>query len=538
MYEKYFGLNTLPFSITPDPRFYYDSSDCREALATLRYGIEGRKGFILITGEPGTGKTRLVKDFKQRLEVTIRAAYITSPKLTVTDFIRVILNELGIVPSSQDRAAMTLQLKDYLLEQLKKYRIVALLVDEAQQLSDELLEELRLLSNLETHQDKLIQIVLVGQPELEERLDQPELRQLRQRIALRCRLVPLADPDVHFYIQARLRTAGLKENALFDPEAVAKITLYSNGIPQLINVICDNALLNCYALSKKKISADIIEEVARDLQLCGGLPNQRSKARHDAARDPDRVLKEIPPLTALSQRPLAEEIQDIFIAEKQTRTGTPRRPTPVMLITEFTLGIFALAGVGAIVYSKSNTNYLSEIAARIEDQIYPRGTLKTGAAEPGALHEAPPENLKTVQSMAPEMPLTSAQQPEASSVDANAKPILEASKTGAPTSAVARNRHQEPPTEKKDDQTDEATRAATKGTNTKLASDRLEFDIHRAIAKHAIRGVSVTVIDDTVVLGGRVDTENQKLAAAKAASKVPGVKYVRDQIIVNDDFAS
>ena len=140
MYEKYFGFNTLPFSITPDPAFFYDNPSCREAMAGLRYGIQGRKGFIVISGEPGTGKTRLVKDFMQRAEVTIRTAFITAPKTTATQLLRLVLNDLDIPPSTHDLGALTLQLKDYLFEQFKKHHVVALLVDEAQHLSNELLE--------------------------------------------------------------------------------------------------------------------------------------------------------------------------------------------------------------------------------------------------------------------------------------------------------------------------------------------------------------------------------------------------------------
>jgi len=267
MYEEYFGFNTSPFSITPDPRFFYDTPSCREAFAGMGYGIEARKGLILIIGEAGLGKTRLVKDFTQRAEVTIRTVFITNPKITAAELLPFVLNDLRIAPCTQDRGALTLQLKEYLFEKFKKHHRVALLVDEAQQLSDELFEELRLLSNLETNEEKVIQIVLLGQPQLEERLDQPELRQLKQRVALCCRLKPLNNQEVYPYILARLNTAGFQGKALFDPKAVEKIALYSKGIPRLINVICDNALLNCYACSKKKVSAEIIEEIALDLLL-------------------------------------------------------------------------------------------------------------------------------------------------------------------------------------------------------------------------------------------------------------------------------
>ncbi|MGZ8532866.1 MAG: ExeA family protein, partial [Candidatus Binatia bacterium] len=193
MYEDYFGFKICPFSITPDPRFYFDTASCREAFAGLRYGIEGRKGLIVITGEPGTGKTRLVKDFMQRAEVMIRTAFIANPKLGATELLPFVLNGLRITPATQDPGALTVQLKEYLFDQFKKRHIVALLIDEAQQLSNELLEELRLLSNLETDEEKLLQIVLLGQPELEDRLEQPELRQLKQRVMIRCRLAPLKD---------------------------------------------------------------------------------------------------------------------------------------------------------------------------------------------------------------------------------------------------------------------------------------------------------------------------------------------------------
>lgn len=545
MYEKYFGFNTLPFSITPDPRFLYENPSCREAMAALCYGIEARKGFIVITGEPGTGKTRLVKDFMQRASVVIRTAFIPTPKLTAPELLRFVLNDLGIASSTQDRGALTLQLKDYLVEQFEKRHIVALLVDEAQQLSNELLEELRLLSNLETNEDKLIQIVLLGQPELEARLDQPDLRQLKQRVALHCRLAPLKDEEVYLYMLARLKTAGFEEKTLFEPKAVERISLYSKGIPRLINVICDNALLICYASSKKIVSADFVEEVARDLQLIVRRPNVNLNAnQHDAAEAEGKIIKEVGPLTSVSQRPLAEEIQDVFIVGEQRRAGIHRQWSLATLATGFVFGVLAAAGLGTIFYSQSNRDYLSQIAARIWDETNRRDTLKTAGVEPGALHEDPAKELKDVQPMGAEKPPISPQQPEESSVGANAAPIVEASKTGPSPATDAPERPQEKQAVKNDKKNEETIKTAAKGTTNqksardRLERDRIEFDIHRAIAKHAIRGVEVSVIDGTVFLGGRVDTENKKIAAAKAASNVPGVKYIRDRIIVNNDVAS
>ena len=267
MYSNYFGLTELPFSVTPDPRFSYTNSNYREAFATLRYGIETRKGFIVITGEAGTGKTTLLRRLMRSVEATVHTAFIFNTHLDFTELLRLVLNDLGVPNSSQDRLTLMAQLNDYLIEQLKNDHIVSLLVDEAQDLSDEMLEELRLLSNLETDRAKLIQIVLMGQPELERKLDQPQLRQLKQRVAVRCRLAPLRGDEVALYINSRLQTVGYEGRELFDLGSVQKIALYSKGIPRLINVICDNALLIAYATSKTTVSAKIIDDVARDLQL-------------------------------------------------------------------------------------------------------------------------------------------------------------------------------------------------------------------------------------------------------------------------------
>jgi general secretion pathway protein A len=267
MYGSYFGLAELPFSVTPDPRFSYTNTHYREAFANLRYGIETRKGFIVITGEAGTGKTTLLRRLMRSVESTVHTAFIFNTHLGFTELLRLALNELGVASSAQDRLTLMAQLNDYLIEQLRKEHIVSLLIDEAQDLSDEMLEELRLLSNLETDKAKLIQIVLMGQPELERKLDQQQLRQLKQRVAVRCRLARLQSNEVALYINSRLQTVGYEGKELFDLGSVEQIARYSQGIPRLINVICDNALLITYATSKSKVSAKIIDEVARDLQL-------------------------------------------------------------------------------------------------------------------------------------------------------------------------------------------------------------------------------------------------------------------------------
>ena len=267
MYNSYFGFSVSPFSVTPDPNFFYTNPVYQEAYANLRYGIESKKGFIVITGEVGTGKTTLLRKLMHNLEGTIHTVFVFNTYLDFTELLRVILYDLGLAPEEPNKVTMLQELNDYLITQLKQGHIVTVLVDEAQNLSDEALEGLRLLSNLETDQEKLIQIVLMGQPELQARLDRPSLRQLKQRVALQCRLVPLKDEEVGPYIDFRLRAAGYKGKDLFHPDALRLIAFYSNGIPRLVNIICDNALLCAYARSQKTVSADMIKEVARDLRL-------------------------------------------------------------------------------------------------------------------------------------------------------------------------------------------------------------------------------------------------------------------------------
>src|SRR4051812_20749709 len=267
MYHEYFGLSESPFSITPDPRFFYANPVYLEAYANLRYGIEAKRGFIAVTGEVGTGKTMLLRKLMRELHDVIDFVFVVNTHLTFNELLRVILDDLSLPAQGKDRLAMLHELNAYLLGQLDRGRIVCLLIDEAQHLTDECLEEIRLLSNFETDREKLLQIVLMGQPELKTKLDQPKLRQLKQRIVIHSEIAPLNEHEVGAYIDSRLLEAGYKGKDLFHPKAVKQIALYSKGIPRLINAICDNALLITFAASHKSVSADIIKEVAKDLRL-------------------------------------------------------------------------------------------------------------------------------------------------------------------------------------------------------------------------------------------------------------------------------
>jgi type II secretory pathway predicted ATPase ExeA len=275
MYRAFYKLRLNPFEITPDPSFLFPTPRHREALATLYYGVRAHKGFIVITGEVGTGKTLLVRSALQLLQRTnIASACVFNPSLSPLEFVRYIAGDFGLSVGGKAKDEVILALNAYLRQRHEKRLITLLVVDEAHHLSPELLEEVRLLTNLETAQQKLLQIVLAGQPELDQTLDSWELRQLKQRIMLRCQLEPLGQNETAGYIQRRLHIAGLPKNTtLFSHAAMAMVFKHSRGIPRLINTVCENALLSGYAHCAPIITPDIVEEAGRDLRLGVITPN-------------------------------------------------------------------------------------------------------------------------------------------------------------------------------------------------------------------------------------------------------------------------
>ena len=269
IYCGHFGLTREPFNITPDPNFLYMSVSHREALAQLVYGIKARRGFVVLTGEVGTGKTTMIQCLLDELNSTTKTALIFNMVVSPKDLLRYVCEKFGLVAQHESLKEIhdyVSLLERFLLESYRKGENVALIIDEAQNLSTEVLENVRLLSNFETAQDKLLQILLVGQPELGARLNATELRQIKQRVALRHHLTPLSYADCEKYIAKRLEIAG-GSISLFGPKAIEAVHKYSGGIPRLVNIICDNALLTVYALRKDKVEAGMIAEVAQDLQL-------------------------------------------------------------------------------------------------------------------------------------------------------------------------------------------------------------------------------------------------------------------------------
>ena len=282
MYESYFGLREPPFNVTPNPRCFFVNSSYQEALSTLCYGIQKRAGIIVITGDAGTGKTTLIKTFLSNAAANIHSSCILDPHLNVTELMRCTLDVFGLSDFAPDRLTVTHQLNRYLTEQLRKDHFVVLLLDEAQGLDDKVLEELIFLSDLEDGGKKLLQIVLIGQPELESRLERSCLRPLKQSVTMRSRLAPLSGDDIQAYIEYRLLAAGYTGKTIFLTHAIERIGVFSRGIPRLVNVICDNALLVACAKSQKVVDAETIVEVADELQLgrldCAALQSSLARA--------------------------------------------------------------------------------------------------------------------------------------------------------------------------------------------------------------------------------------------------------------------
>lgn len=267
MYRKFFNLQTSPFGTSPDPRFLYMMPHTREALAGLEYGISERKGFTVLTGEVGTGKTTLLRSALSSLgQRRVHTSFVFNPLLDPLDFLEFVLTDFGLTPNARTKSGMLLQLNRWLIERFRMQETCVVVVDEAQNLSWELLEEIRLLTNLESSSEKLLQIVLSGQPELEEKLRHPSVRQLRQRIFLWCRTQSLTAEQTGEYIAERLRIAGTT-NAIFSPEAIQLIYTYSRGIPRTINLICEHSLILGYVEQIQVIPASLISHVATDLEL-------------------------------------------------------------------------------------------------------------------------------------------------------------------------------------------------------------------------------------------------------------------------------
>ena len=268
MYNAFFGFVESPFNLSPDPSFLYRSPQHEEALANLIYGVQSRKGFVVLTGEVGTGKTTMLeclRDFLSAQQITY--ASIFNSRLSVEQFFEMMAYDLDLRCTRTSKTQVLFALNHLLLERAQMNRTAVLIVDEAHNLEWDVLEEVRLLGNLENRRGKLLQIVLAGQQELDRKLEAPDFRQLKQRIALRCNLRPFQPQETGAYVVTRLARAGMKSQTVFSPEVLAEIHQAAEGIPRVINAVCDNLLLTAFALESKVVTMDMLAEVANDMRL-------------------------------------------------------------------------------------------------------------------------------------------------------------------------------------------------------------------------------------------------------------------------------
>ncbi|MDD5130841.1 MAG: AAA family ATPase [Candidatus Omnitrophica bacterium] len=265
MYCDYYGFKEPPFNVTSDPAFFFSSKKHKEALSHLLYGVNQRKGIIVLTGEIGTGKTTICRFFLNQVGKNVKTAFILNPTFSEIQLLESILNDFGIHPNNKTKLGMILELNNFLLCESNKGNNLVLIIDEAQNLKPGLLEQVRLLSNLETEKDKLLQVVLVGQPELNTRLNLYDLRQLRQRIMVRYHITPLDNGEIKDYINYRLKVAQPQSQIDFSDDAIGIISRFSAGTPRLINIICDRALLAGFVNETNHIDSDIIKKCTAEL---------------------------------------------------------------------------------------------------------------------------------------------------------------------------------------------------------------------------------------------------------------------------------
>lgn len=266
MYLDFYNLKEKPFNVTADPNFLYLSKKHREAISHMQYGIQERVGFLEITGEIGAGKTTVCKALLNQLDQHTKTAFILNGNLSEVQLLQAIIEDFGIQVKTKNKITMLSELNKFLLEQLEHRNNAVLIIDEAQNLKPSLLEQVRLLSNLETEKEKLLQIILVGQPELREKLASRELKQLRQRIAIRYHIAPLSRREVDGYISHRLNVAGCNNSDIFHKDAIEEIFKFSSGIPRLINIACDKSLLAGYIADKKTIDSNMVKKCVKEIE--------------------------------------------------------------------------------------------------------------------------------------------------------------------------------------------------------------------------------------------------------------------------------
>jgi len=318
MYKEFFGLRANPFNVNPDPRYLFLTRHTEEALACLTYGIQSRKGFVLLTGEVGTGKTTLINKLLEWLRAQqVPTAFVFNSRMNVPQFLDYMMADFGLPSETLSKSQILMKLYNWLLERYRAGETAVLIVDEAQNLPDEVLEEIRMMTNLETFTEKLLQIVLVGQTELEQRLKHPNLRQLKQRLTLRAKTHPLTPEESRAYIHQRLRIAGSNGQQVFDPEALTAIHRYSGGIPRVVNLLCEHCLVSAFVDQQKTVSAEVVAAVARDFDLEG---NHNVGPASRVVPDKFDLMDALKTISSLTER-LKESHREAIEASEVSKEG-------------------------------------------------------------------------------------------------------------------------------------------------------------------------------------------------------------------------
>jgi general secretion pathway protein A len=523
MYQEFFGFSTLPFASAPDPKIFYLNPVYQAALDTLRYGVLSNKGLMVVTGTVGTGKTALLRKLFDDLGSTVQPIWLVSGKLSFASILQTMLSEFDARPTNVDLPAMIDALHGVLLHRADQEMATCLIIEEAQKLNGETLEGLRQLCNLEADSQKLLQVILVGHPNLLKKLDEPEHRSLKQRVALHCRLFPLTRSEVDRYIEFQLAAVGYTGAKLFQPGAVAGVAQYSGGIPRVINTICDNALLSAYRASNRQISQAWIGEVAKEM----GLMTQSQVSPTPALDSEDWVSRKEEP-----QGPRGENSR-WHLPQEAVRTTTsavaPPRRRAARMFSAAVLALIPLGGAGWALYVQEPIpllNYLKLPLQAVNDKL-----AAVGVSERELVKSTPqPQPVVDDRAFAP--PVSDNGKSDNAKQEAAVKtpdtpppestgPLWHALPEELPEEKVMVEQTRKTPTPV----------ARVRATPNPAVQERLlEIEIHKAILNRAIDGVSVNLSNGVVYLEGQVASERQKALAERAALGVNGKVRVANRL--------
>jgi general secretion pathway protein A len=505
----------LAFTDAPEPHSFYWNPVYQAAFVNLRHGVLAKKGVIVLTGATGTGKTVLLRKLFDDLGPSVKPIWVVDGGDSFAGVLSKALADLNIRPESAEPSAALDAFDGFLIESADRKNIVCMIIEGAQNLASETLEGLRQLSNSEADGQKLLQIILVGHPEFMKTLDSPELRSLKQRVALHCRLFPLSRNEVGRYIDFQLDAAGYQAERLFDPSAVARIAHYSEGIPRLVNTICDNALRRACRSLRKEVSQELIDAVAMDMQLA-----DHQRASLTAAIDRDSWINR-------KERPQDSRIETVWsdfqfdgTPAQSAMIARPARRRVTGVIGAALLALITLGAAGWAVHVQEAMPFLEYLKAQVEVVRSGFGHLYAGAKSETA-NQSSPEQRAVADSGSAALV----------GGHANVGAIAEAENLREPEESVpAKQKFQE---EQQDDQIHTPARSAGKdrpGQDPAVRRRLLEIEIHRAIQNRAIQGVSVKLIDSTAYLDGQVASERQRSMAERAALGVHEVASVENRI--------